>query len=92
MLTLFEQERSAWVCYKTARTGVRPLNEDTYVYIHSTICGTTHVMELSHRFDVKNFVFGLSSSLYGGIKNILFDKDTHMDNLVSPYTAVNCKM
>merc|ERR1711966_122714 len=68
MLRLFENERPQWVCHMAARAGVRPSIQDPYVYIHSNIRGTTHLMELSHRFGVKNFVFASSSSVYGGRK------------------------
>merc|ERR1719203_1849968 len=53
---IFATERPQWVCHMAARAGVRPSIQDPYVYIHSNIKGTTHLMELSHRFNVKNFV------------------------------------
>merc|ERR1711966_58288 len=55
--------------------------------IHSNIRGTTHLMELSHRFGVKNFVFASSSSVYGGSKSALFSEEESVDNPVSPYAA-----
>jgi UDP-glucuronate 4-epimerase len=70
-----------------ARAGVRPSIEDPYVYIHSNIKGTTHLMELSAKFGVKNFVFASSSSVYGGSKSTFFSEDEVVDNPVSPYAA-----
>lgn len=87
MLALFEKERPQWVCHMAARAGVRPSIQDPYVYIHSNIRGTTHLMELSHKFGVKNFVFASSSSVYGGSKNTFFSEDENVDNPVSPYAA-----
>jgi len=87
MLDLFEKERPQWVCHMAARAGVRPSIQDPYVYIHSNIRGTTHLMELSHKFAVKNFVFASSSSVYGGSKSTLFSEDESVDNPVSPYAA-----
>lgn len=87
MLRLFENERPQWVCHMAARAGVRPSIQDPYVYIHSNIRGTTHLMELSHRFGVKNFVFASSSSVYGGSKSALFSEEESVDNPVSPYAA-----
>lgn len=87
MLSLFEKERPQWVCHMAARAGVRPSIQDPYVYIHSNIRGTTHLMELSHKFGVKNFVFASSSSVYGGSKNTFFSEDENVDNPVSPYAA-----
>lgn len=87
MLSLFENERPEWVCHMAARAGVRPSIEDPYVYIHSNIKGTTHLMELSHKFGVKNFVFASSSSVYGGSKSCYFSEEESVDNPVSPYAA-----
>jgi UDP-glucuronate 4-epimerase len=87
MVSLFEKERPKWVCHMAARAGVRPSIQDPYVYIHSNIKGTTHLMELSHRFGVQNFVFASSSSVYGGSKNCYFSEDENVDNPVSPYAA-----
>mmetsp|Transcript_36131 Transcript_36131/g.108126 ORF Transcript_36131/g.108126 Transcript_36131/m.108126 type:complete len:429 (-) Transcript_36131:297-1583(-) len=87
MLNLFETERPQWVCHMAARAGVRPSIQDPYVYIHSNIKGTTHLMELSHRFGVKNFVFASSSSVYGGSKSTFFSEAENVDNPVSPYAA-----
>jgi UDP-glucuronate 4-epimerase len=45
------------------------------------------LMELSHKFGVKNFVFASSSSVYGGSKSTFFSEDENVDNPVSPYAA-----
>jgi len=87
MTKIFEDERPEWVCHMAARAGVRPSIQDPFVYIHSNIKGTTHLMELSHRFNVKNFVFASSSSVYGGSKSTFFSEEENVDNPVSPYAA-----
>ena len=88
MLQLFEKEQPHWVCHMAARAGVRPSIQDPFVYIHSNIRGTTHLMELSHKFGVKNFVFASSSSVYGGSnKNTFFSEEDNVDNPISPYAA-----
>mmetsp|Transcript_2897 Transcript_2897/g.3868 ORF Transcript_2897/g.3868 Transcript_2897/m.3868 type:complete len:413 (+) Transcript_2897:130-1368(+) len=87
MLKLFEAERPEWVCHMAARAGVRPSIQDPYVYIHSNIKGTTHLMELCHKFGVKNFVFASSSSVYGGSDSTFFSESENVDNPVSPYAA-----
>jgi len=87
MQNIFEDERPGWVCHMAARAGVRPSIQDPYVYIHSNIRGTTHLMELSAKFGVKNFVFASSSSVYGGSKSTFFSEDELVDNPVSPYAA-----
>merc|ERR1712203_743904 len=51
------------------------------------IRGTTHLMELSHKYGIQNFVFASSSSVYGGSKSTYFSEDEIVDNPVSPYAA-----
>merc|ERR1712124_81645 len=87
MERIFEDEQPKWVCHMAARAGVRPSIQDPYVYIHSNIKGTTHLMELSHKYGVENFVFASSSSVYGGSKSTFFSEDENVDNPVSPYAA-----
>lgn len=87
MLDVFETERPEWVCHMAARAGVRPSIQDPYIYIHSNIRGTTNLMELSHKFNVQNFVFASSSSVYGGSSSTYFSEDENVDNPVSPYAA-----
>jgi UDP-glucuronate 4-epimerase len=87
MLNLFEVEQPKWICHMAARAGVRPSIQDPYVYIHSNIKGTTHLMELAHKFDVQNFVYASSSSVYGGSKSCFFSESESVDYPVSPYAA-----
>lgn len=87
MAHIFETEKPAWVCHMAARAGVRPSIQDPYVYIHSNIKGTTHLMELSAKHGVENFVFASSSSVYGGSKSTFFSEEENVDNPVSPYAA-----
>merc|ERR1712151_652294 len=46
-----------------------------------------HLLELSHKFGVRNFVFASSSSVYGGSKSTFFSEDEVVDHPVSPYEA-----
>ena len=87
MSDLFATENLGWVCHMAARAGVRPSIQDPYVYIHSNIKGTTHLMELSAKHGIENFVFASSSSVYGGSKSTFFSEDEVVDNPVSPYAA-----
>ena len=87
MEDIFETTGPEWVCHMAARAGVRPSIQDPYVYIHSNIEGTTRLLDLSHRFGVKNFVFASSSSVYGGSKSTYFSEEESVDNPVSPYAA-----
>eukprot|EP00523_Entomoneis_sp_CCMP467_P017546 CAMPEP_0168810330 /NCGR_PEP_ID=MMETSP0726-20121227/3546_1 /TAXON_ID=265536 /ORGANISM="Amphiprora sp., Strain CCMP467" /LENGTH=420 /DNA_ID=CAMNT_0008862343 /DNA_START=350 /DNA_END=1612 /DNA_ORIENTATION=- len=84
---IFQDHGVEWVCHMAARAGVRPSIQDPYVYIHSNIKGTTHLMELAAKYNVQNFVFASSSSVYGGSKSTFFSEDEVVDNPVSPYAA-----
>lgn len=84
---VFEKECPGWVCHMAARAGVRPSIDDPFIYIHSNIKGTTQLMELSHQYGVKNFVFASSSSVYGGSRSNYFSEEESVDNPVSPYAA-----
>lgn len=87
MENVFKTEKPKWVCHMAARAGVRPSIEDPFVYIHSNIKGTTHLMEMSHKYGIENFVFASSSSVYGGSKSTFFSEEESVDNPVSPYAA-----
>ena len=87
MTEVFEKEKPEWVCHMAARAGVRPSIQDPFIYIHSNVEGTTRLMELSRQYNVKNFVFASSSSVYGGSKSTLFDEEEVVDHPISPYAA-----
>jgi len=87
MAKIFETEQPTWICHMAARAGVRPSIQDPFVYIHSNIKGTTHLMELAAKHGIKNFVFASSSSVYGGSKSTFFSEEESVDNPVSPYAA-----
>lgn len=87
MENVFETTRPEWVCHMAARAGVRPSIDDPHIYIHSNIKGTTRLLELSHKYGIKNFVFASSSSVYGGSKSTYFSEEESVDFPVSPYAA-----
>jgi len=87
MEKIFNTENIKWVCHMAARAGVRPSIQDPFVYIHSNINATTHLMELSHKHGIENFVFASSSSVYGGSSSTFFSEDEVVDHPVSPYAA-----
>jgi len=84
---VFEDQKPEWICHMAARAGVRPSIQDPYVYIHSNVEATTRLMDLSHKYGIKNFVFASSSSVYGGSKSTFFSEDEAVDHPVSPYAA-----
>lgn len=90
MLDLFEKERPEWICHMAARAGVRPSIQDPYVYIHSNIRGTTHLMELAHKFGVKVrrgaalFLFAFLRSRRNDLTNLHVSLSVNTRTLYSP--------
>lgn len=87
MKQLFEEESFDRICHLAARAGVRPSIKDPFVYLHSNITATTVLLELSVRYNISNFVYASSSSVYGGNKKVPFSESDSTDNPISPYAA-----
>lgn len=83
----FEAFRPHAVIHLAAWAGVRPsiLNPARYTQVNVT--GTAHLLEVSRQFGVENFLFGSSSSVYGGSSRVPFREDDPVDRPVSPYAA-----
>uniref|UniRef100_A0A7S4MXP4 NAD(P)-binding domain-containing protein n=1 Tax=Odontella aurita TaxID=265563 RepID=A0A7S4MXP4_9STRA len=84
---VFRKERPKWICHLAARAGVRYSIFDPYVYIHSNIEGTVRLMDLGVEYNVTNFVYASSSSVYGGSKSTYFSEAENVDRPISPYAA-----
>ena len=70
-----------------AQAGVRYSLENPQAYINSNIVGFTNLLEASKGFDVKNFIFASSSSVYGGNKKLPFTESDSVNHPVSLYAA-----
>ncbi len=51
------------------------------------IKGTINLLELSREQNIKNFIFGSSSSVYGINEKIPFEEQDPVDKAISPYAA-----
>jgi UDP-glucuronate 4-epimerase len=65
MLTIFAKHSITHVCHLAARAGVRPSIQDPFIYVHSNIEGTTRLLDLARQYNIANFVYASSSSVYG---------------------------
>src|SRR5260221_4818361 len=75
------------VVHLAARAGVRPSIEDPVAYASVNLDGTVRLLEACRRRDVRRFVFGSSSSVYGNNLKVPFSEDDPVDHPISPYAA-----
>jgi len=73
------------IIHLAARAGVRPSLENPQLYADVNIKGTINLLELAKEFNIKNFVFASSSSIYGINKKVPFSEDDEVIQQVSPY-------
>ena len=84
---VFEENKIDKVVHLAARAGVRPSLIDPSLYVTTNITGTTNLLELSKEFNIKHFVFGSSSSVYGVSDQVPFREDFDISKPISPYAA-----
>lgn len=75
------------VIHLAARAGVRPSIEQPCLYERVNIAGTLNLLELCRQFQVKKFIFGSSSSVYGATSRAPFSEDQAELHPISPYAA-----
>ncbi len=70
-----------------AWAGVRPSLENPALYSNVNVTGTVHMLDLAREFKTERFIFGSSSSVYGGNTKVPFSEDDPVDKPISPYAA-----
>ena len=75
------------VVHLAARAGVRPSLSEPQLYTETNINGTLNLLELARQHNVKQFVFGSSSSVYGINAKVPFSEDDPIRQPISPYAA-----
>ena len=75
------------IVHLAARAGVRPSLKEPRLYAETNINGTLNLLELARAHDVRQFVFGSSSSVYGMNLKVPFSEDDPIFNPISPYAA-----
>jgi UDP-glucuronate 4-epimerase len=84
---LFKEEKFDALCNLAAQAGVRYSIENPHAYIQSNVVGFLNLLEACRNYDVKNFAFASSSSVYGLNKSQPFKSSDHSDHPVSLYAA-----
>ncbi len=83
----FAEIRPQAVVHLAAWAGVRPSLENPEIYSMVNVAGTVNLLQLARDFQVSSFLFGSSSSVYGGNERIPFSEDDPVDRPISPYAA-----
>jgi UDP-glucuronate 4-epimerase len=83
----FEAIRPDVIVHLAAWAGVRPSIEKPEVYSSVNVTGTINLLELAKEFSIRGFIFGSSSSVYGGSQRVPFSEEDPVDRPVSPYAA-----
>jgi UDP-glucuronate 4-epimerase len=84
---LFAATPFACIVHLAARAGVRPSLTEPLLYAETNITGTLNLLELARAHNVKQFVFGSSSSVYGANARVPFSEDDPVRHPISPYAA-----
>jgi UDP-glucuronate 4-epimerase len=75
------------IVHLAARAGVRPSLREPKLYTQTNVEGTLNLLELARAHQVRQFVFGSSSSVYGTNSKVPFSEDDPIFNPISPYAV-----
>ncbi len=75
------------IVHLAARAGVRPSLSQPKLYAETNIDGTLNLLELARDFEVPQFIFGSSSSVYGINGKVPFAEDDRIHQPISPYAS-----
>ena len=84
---LFQEESIALVIHLAALAGVRPSIERPLAYSEVNIQGTLNLLECCRQYQVRQLLFGSSSSVYGARQRVPFAEGDDVSMPVSPYAA-----
>src|SRR5437870_9299909 len=83
----FDNRRLDGIVHLAARAGVRPSLKEPRLYVETNINGTMNLLEFARTHNIKQFVFGSSSSVYGLNPKVPFNENDPIFNPISPYAA-----
>ena len=84
---VFDSREFDCVVHLAARAGVRPSLREPKLYAETNINGTLNLLELARDYEVRQFVFGSSSSVYGINCKVPFSEEDRIHQPISPYAA-----
>lgn len=84
---IFKNHKIEAVCHLAAQAGVRYSIENPMAYINSNIIGFQNIIDCVKNYEIKNFCYASSSSVYGGVKEQPFKESMTVDYPISLYAA-----
>ena len=75
------------VAHLAARAGVRPSLLEPELYVATNVLGTVNLLEACRAADVRRFIFGSSSSVYGRYNRLPFSEGDSIAKPLSVYAA-----
>lgn len=84
---IFDENEFDVIVHLAARAGVRPSLKEPKLYTETNINGTLNLLELARNYEIKQFVFGSSSSVYGENEKLPFAEEDPIFHPISPYAA-----
>jgi len=84
---LFMEEKFDIVCNLAAQVGVRYSLENPNVYLESNFIGFFNIIDQCRIYDIKNFVYASSSSVYGLNRKMPFSEKHNVDHPLNLYAA-----
>lgn len=86
---IFENEKPDKVCHLAGMANVRYSLKHPLLFEEVNVKGTLNLLELSRMYEVPQFVFASSSSVYGGRPDngVPFSEDDRVDAPISSYAA-----
>ncbi|HSI88795.1 MAG TPA: GDP-mannose 4,6-dehydratase [Pyrinomonadaceae bacterium] len=87
LTAVFDETQFDAIVHLAARAGVRPSLKEPRLYAETNINGTLNLLELARDYEVKQFVFGSSSSVYGINEKVPFSEEDPIRNPISPYAS-----
>lgn len=84
---IFKKEKIDKVMHLAAMAGVRYSLKNPLLYEEVNVRGTMNLLEMAVKYEIKNFVYASSSSVYGNNKKLPFSETDNVDTPIAPYAA-----
>ncbi|MDA2922510.1 GDP-mannose 4,6-dehydratase [Patescibacteria group bacterium AH-259-L07] len=84
---IFKKYKIKKIIHLAALAGVRPSFVSPLKYVETDVNGTICLLEKAKDYNVEQFIFASSSSIYGINKKVPFSENDNVDLQISPYAS-----